>query len=71
MRHFDVQVLGGIAMFHGAIAEMETGEGKTLTATMPIYLRALLEKGPISRQSMTTWPAATPSRWVPSTACWG
>lgn len=40
-RHFDVQVLGGIAMYHGGIAEMKTGEGKTLVATLPAYLRAL------------------------------
>ncbi len=45
MRHFDVQMLGGIAMYHGCIAEMETGEGKTLTATLPMYLRALVGKG--------------------------
>ena len=45
MEHFDVQMLGGIALFHGNMAEMETGEGKTLTATLPIYLRALAGKG--------------------------
>ena len=45
MRHFDVQLLGGMAMFHGAIAEMATGEGKTLTATLPMYMRALPGKG--------------------------
>ncbi|MEM7316100.1 MAG: preprotein translocase subunit SecA, partial [Planctomycetota bacterium] len=45
MRHFDVQLIGGIAMFHGCIAEMETGEGKTLTATLAMYLRALSGKG--------------------------
>ena len=45
MRHFDVQVLGGMAMFEGAIAEMQTGEGKTLTATLPLYLHALRGKG--------------------------
>ncbi len=45
MRHFDVQVIGGIAMFHRSIVEMQTGEGKTLTATLPIYLHALLGKG--------------------------
>ena len=38
MRHFDVQMLGGIAMHHRSIAEMQTGEGKTLTATLPLYL---------------------------------
>lgn len=45
MRHFDVQILGGVALFHGGIAEMETGEGKTLTATLPLYLHALIGKG--------------------------
>ena len=45
MRHFDVQLIGGIALFHGAIAEMDTGEGKTLTATLPVYLRALMGRG--------------------------
>src|SRR6185295_15357448 len=45
MRHFDVQLLGGIAMFHHSIAEMQTGEGKTLTATLPMYLYSLVGKG--------------------------
>ena len=45
MRHYDVQLLGGIAMHHESIAVMQTGEGKTLTATLPIYLAALLGKG--------------------------
>ena len=45
MRHFDVQVMGGIALFYGSIAEMDTGEGKTLTATLPMYIRALPGKG--------------------------
>ena len=49
MRHFDVQILGGIAMFHRAIVEMQTGEGKTLTATLPLYLYALVGKA-------ATWP---------------
>ena len=44
MRHFDVQLLGGIALHHGKIAEMKTGEGKTLAATLPLYLNALLER---------------------------
>ena len=44
-RHYDVQMLGGIALFNGCIAEMETGEGKTLTATLPLYLHALAGKG--------------------------
>jgi len=45
MRHFDVQVLGGIALHEGKIAEMKTGEGKTLVATLPAYLNALAGKG--------------------------
>ena len=45
MRHFDAQMLGGLALHHGKIAEMGTGEGKTLTATLPVYLNALTGKG--------------------------
>ncbi|MHA2616137.1 MAG: preprotein translocase subunit SecA [bacterium JZ-2024 1] len=45
MRHFDVQVMGGIVLHEGKIAEMATGEGKTLVATLPLYLNALLGKG--------------------------
>ena len=45
MRHFDVQILGGIALFHRSIVEMQTGEGKTLTATLPMYLYALAGNG--------------------------
>ncbi|AEG91930.1 preprotein translocase subunit SecA [Ramlibacter tataouinensis] len=45
MRHFDVQMLGGMALHHGKVAEMRTGEGKTLTATLAVYLNALAGKG--------------------------
>jgi preprotein translocase subunit SecA len=45
MRHFDVQMLGGMALHQGKIAEMRTGEGKTLMATLPVYLNALSGKG--------------------------
>ncbi len=45
MRHFDVQIIGGIVLFEGKIAEMATGEGKTLVATLAAYLRALVGKG--------------------------
>jgi len=45
MRHFDVQLMGGIVLHQGKIAEMKTGEGKTLVATLPLYLNALLGKG--------------------------
>ena len=45
MRHFDVQLMGGAALYNGGIAEMKTGEGKTLTGTLPLYLVALEGKG--------------------------
>ncbi|MDP5238125.1 preprotein translocase subunit SecA [Uliginosibacterium sp. 31-16] len=45
MRHFDVQMVGGMVLHNGKIAEMRTGEGKTLTATLPVYLNALSGKG--------------------------
>jgi preprotein translocase subunit SecA len=45
MRHFDVQLIGGMVLHHGKIAEMRTGEGKTLMATLPAYLNALAGKG--------------------------
>src|SRR3989338_8787171 len=45
MRHFDCQLIGGVILHRGMIAEMATGEGKTLVATLPIYLNALLGKG--------------------------
>ena len=44
-RHFDVQLIGGMALHEGSVAEMKTGEGKTLVATAPVYLNALTEKG--------------------------
>src|SRR5512141_982462 len=44
-RHYDVQMIGGVALHRGSIAEMRTGEGKTLVATLPIYLNALLSRG--------------------------
>ena len=44
-RHFDVQLIGGIVLHQGKIAEMKTGEGKTLAATLPVYLNALPGKG--------------------------
>ena len=45
MRHFDVQLIGGMALNDGKIAEMRTGEGKTLMATLPVYLNSLTGKG--------------------------
>ena len=45
MRHFDVQLIGGAVLHRGKIAEMKTGEGKTLVATLPVYLNALAGRG--------------------------
>lgn len=45
MRHFDVQLIGGVVLHQGKVSEMKTGEGKTLVATLPVYLNALLDKG--------------------------
>ena len=45
MRHFEVQIIGGLALLDNAICEMKTGEGKTLSATLPVYLNALTGKG--------------------------
>ncbi|HBE71900.1 MAG TPA: preprotein translocase subunit SecA, partial [Planctomycetaceae bacterium] len=45
MRHFDVQIVGGAALYDGCITEMQTGEGKTLTATLPLYLHSLAGHG--------------------------
>ena len=50
-RHFDVQILGGAALHLGNIAEMKTGEGKTLVATLPSYLNALTGKGVQDRRA--------------------
>jgi preprotein translocase subunit SecA len=44
-RHFDVQLMGGMALHFGWIAEMKTGEGKTLVSTLPVYLNALADEG--------------------------
>lgn len=63
MRHFDVQILGGVALFHGAIAEMETGEGKTLTATLPLYLHALAGKG-AHLATVNDYLAARDAEWM-------
>src|SRR5258708_30727686 len=45
MRHFDVQLIGGMILHQGTISEMKTGEGKTLVATLPVYLNALTGRG--------------------------
>jgi preprotein translocase subunit SecA len=59
---YDVQIAAAIAMFKGAIAEMQTGEGKTLTATMPLYLHALTEK-PVHLVTVNDYLAERDSQW--------
>ena len=58
MRHFDVQMIGGICLHEGKIAEMRTGEGKTLVATLPVYLNALTGKGVHMVQRDSEWMGA-------------
>ena len=59
MRHFDVQLVGGNVLYDGKIAEMATGEGKTLVATLAAYLVHLTGRKVQSLPSMITWPNAT------------
>jgi preprotein translocase subunit SecA len=66
---FDVQLLGGIAMFHGAIAEMQTGEGKTLTAVLPLYLNAISGK-PVHLVTVNDYLAKRDCEWVGSILRW-
>lgn len=63
MKHFKVQVIGGIAMHQGRIAEMKTGEGKTLVATLPAYLNALSEKG-VHIVTVNEYLAKRDSEWM-------
>jgi len=62
---YDVQILGAIAMFHGSIAEMQTGEGKTLTASMPLFLHALTGK-PVHLVTVNDYLAKRDCEWVGS-----
>ncbi len=63
MRPFDVQLIGGIVLHQGKIAEMKTGEGKTLAATMPVYLNALLGKG-VHVVTVNDYLAKRDSEWM-------
>jgi preprotein translocase subunit SecA len=63
MRHFDVQMIGGIILHSGRIAEMRTGEGKTLVATLPVYLNALLGKG-VQVVTVNDYLAKRDSEWM-------
>ncbi len=63
LRHYDVQLIGGIALHRGKIAEMRTGEGKTLVATLPVYLNALLGKG-VHLITVNDYLARRDARWM-------
>ena len=63
MVHYDVQLIGGIAMHQGKIAEMQTGEGKTLVATLPVYLNALSGKG-VHLVTVNDYLAKRDSAWM-------
>ena len=63
MRHFDVQLLGGMSLHNGKISEMRTGEGKTLTATLPVYLNALTGKG-VHVVTVNDYLANRDARWM-------
>jgi len=63
MRHFDVQLLGGMVLHNGKIAEMKTGEGKTLVATLPVYLNALAGKG-VHVITVNDYLARRDSEWM-------
>ena len=63
MRHFDVQLMGGLALHEGKIAEMRTGEGKTLTSTLPIYLNALRGQG-VHLVTVNDYLAARDAAWM-------
>ena len=63
MRHFDVQMIGGIALHNGKISEMRTGEGKTLTATLAVYLNALANKG-VHVVTVNDYLASRDAQWM-------
>jgi len=63
MRHFDVQLIGGHVLHQGKIAEMKTGEGKTLVATLPVYLNALSGKG-VHVVTVNDYLASRDSEWM-------
>jgi preprotein translocase subunit SecA len=63
MRHYDVQLIGGLVLHHGAIAEMKTGEGKTLVATLPAYVNALEGRG-VHVVTVNDYLARRDSEWM-------
>src|SRR5687768_3044020 len=69
MRHFDVQLMGGMVLHKGQIAEMKTGEGKTLVATLPVYLNALEGKG-VHVVTVNDYLARRDSAWMGKLYTW-
>ena len=75
MVHFDVQLIGGIALHRGMIAEMQTGEGKTLVATLPVFLNGLTGMG-VHVVTVNDYLARRDSEWMgavfklPRPQCW-
>ena len=63
MEHYRVQIIGGVILHQGRIAEMRTGEGKTLVSTLPAYLNALGVRVCASLPSTTIWQSVTRSGW--------
>ena len=64
MRHFDVQLIGGLVLHQGKIAEMRTGEGKTLVATLPSYLNALTGRGGVHVITVNDYLASRDAEWM-------
>src|SRR5579864_3183020 len=69
MRHFDVQLIGGIVLHRGKIAEMRTGEGKTLVATLPVYLNALGGQG-VHVVTVNDYLASRDAAWMGQVHRW-
>ena len=70
-RHYDVQLIGGLALHRGMVAEMKTGEGKTLVSTLPAYLKRSRARASTWSPSTTTSLPVTPSGWAPCTVSSG
>ena len=62
-RHYDVQLMGGIILHQGKIAEMKTGEGKTLVSTLPVYLNSLIDNG-VHVVTVNDYLAKRDSKWM-------
>ena len=63
LRHYDIQMIGGMTLHTGKIAEMRTGEGKTLVATLPVYLNAITRRG-VHVVTVNDYLARRDARWM-------